>query len=427
MKRLNIPLRRHYRTTHQPRWVFWILAIFFVSVLLLTYLLSTLWFTRPSLLKAAPIDTEIAINIIATKSNTPSLIQYLNNIPLISNRSLTINDLKPQIKRGFALFINKDGSRSVALNTKIDNLPIALLDSHSIVVQKIDKNTVLLSERLMPAGKMLVTHNIKSTFPFINKKLLATIHTSENNNGFIYKTADSLEIIISNLELPVLSRSVPDNTIAFLSTPVSTKNDALFMFLLGNTEHVIDSVSTKQIIMDILSSKGSFIITKTDKNIDILIESDLNITEKERVDLIKMIVSAQNPIIEVMELDDGTYMKEILIQPELLSVEEIIIMGHEIIRISNKNTGPYFINKNGNLIFSTNEANLRFWLNEDLNENMLKICNANSVGILLDPFIESFKSKDAFIKPLNFYDILSKFNGIGVKAQKNGVKISICV
>jgi hypothetical protein len=120
-------------------------------------------------------------------------------------------------------------------------------------------------------------------------------------------------------------------------------------------------------------------------------------------------------------------MQELIIQPELLSVEEITMMGHEIIRISNKNTGPYFINKNGNFIFSTNEVNLRFWLNKDLNESMLKICDANSIGILLDPFLKSIKSEVSYIKPINFYDMLSKFNSIGVKAQKNSVKISFCL
>ena len=427
MKRLNIPLRRHYRTTHQPRWVVWLLAALFISILFTTYTLSTLWFTRPSLLKAAPINTEVAINIISTKSNTTSLVQYLNNIPLISNRSLTINDLKSYINRGFVLFINKDGSRSIALNTKINDLPIALFDSHSVVIQEIDKNTVLLSERLMPIGEMLVKKNIKRAIPFINKKLLATIYTSDNKTGVVYKTTNSIEIVINDIKISSINRSLPNNTIAFLSTPVLTKNDDLLESLLGNTDSAMNSLSVKKILVDILNSNGNFLITETDKNIDILVESDLNIEESERINLIKTIVSTQNPILKVTKLDDGTEMQELIIQPELLSVEEITMMGHEIIRISNKNTGPYFINKNGNLLFSTNEANLRFWLNKDLNESMLKICDANSIGILLDPFLKSIKSEVSSIKPINFYDMLSKFNSIGVKAQKNSVKISFCL
>src|SRR3989338_6622879 len=193
MERLRIPFSRHTQTTRRQRWVVWVLGAILIFFLFILSRVGMIWFSGDSLLSLAPEETVLAIELQLTKKTQPHWQQLFHSVPLISKRSLDLEDLLPLAHGELALFITQQGDQAVALRATKNELPEALLEKYHISVQE-KGNFVLLSEKLLPmTGTQTSTR--RPFFPSLKNLWLGKIVLpKEKQEGVIYYNDSSITI-----------------------------------------------------------------------------------------------------------------------------------------------------------------------------------------------------------------------------------------
>lgn len=430
MAHLNIPLSRAVSTTRHSWRVVWLLVPLFVVIGIIIVWLSTLWFTRDSIYRAAPTGTQMTARFFLKNSTSESISYLFNNIPLISSRALTLNDLKPYIHGEFAVFINENGSYSLAIRTNKKHLPISLLNSQHITQKPISNSIVLLSNKIESVNGL---HLKKSLFPpFYNptKKWIGELVTSTTKKrNFLFSTKSQFEIHLPKIkQSQVYFSNVPNNLIAYLSLPVLTDtqpNNAITVFL--PMIYTVFNEGFLDMLKNIIQ-KNSLIILSSDENgIGYFIKTELT-NNKHSIDLtaiLQSLVALKSTKIKQSPLEDGSMIQEIALDPDSIDVQQITIQGIQVKKVNNNNE-TIMTGLANNMFFITNREELL--KNSLLNEKKINnvTCGGN-LGLFSIKKLKEISNTHQNYLNANILDLFSdKFSYIGLKNNRISSQINFC-
>jgi hypothetical protein len=413
---LHIQLSRYQKTTRRPRWVVWLLVILFIACFLFFAHLATLWFTRNTVFSSAPENTQVAVQLLVNKNTLPVLTQILNTVPLISNRSFTLKDIQPFVHGEIGWFFHDDGSRSIAIRSKKNELPTKLLDVNQIIVQQVNSNVFLLTDKLQPISGIKSKHSIGSYFPSFKKKI-GTFYEKGGKLTDILATKEGIIIPLANQEAKSIFniKTLQENTYLALKLPLlDEKNLEMYQTLFKDQD----------ILRSFFSTEG-FLMMKEIENPKYLLVSKAKIGEKEKISLLQTAIALKNPTVVTKYLADNTKMQEFISDPSLVSVEEKMIEGLEFYRASNSNEA-LFIGKAGNLTLSNDEEMIRIWLKNEGNKKMLKICNANVAFLSLKKFVESNSFTTHYYKNDIIRLLSVNFSVASIEKAWNSINLRLC-
>ena len=428
MQKLNIPLSRSSKTTRRPRWVVWLFIVLLAFTVFLADLLSSLWFTRASLLQAAPVGTNIAIIFTANKKTLPVIEDLLYTTPLISNRALTLHDLAPSIHGQFALFINQDGHRSIAFRSKKADVPIEMIEAHKIVIQEVGSSTVLLSEKLVAIDEMIKTPRIRRGLPSGNQ-FVAEVFLTEKDSSLLLFSQDE-ELLLSTKtkdDTEPLQRPLPANTIAHLQLPAKTEDienilhQALYQWI-----EPLHTDSSKKLFQQLFTNPGLIVLANNQESLDILAEFYQPLTQEQVFSILSSISSIQSVQLKSRNLQDGTTMREFTVDPDAQTIEKRTIMGKEVFSARSKSDQEYFFSVSNTTLFSTNQYLLESWLNNEENEDVLTICDANISGLSLLELIAMDIDQRHVYQQSYINRFVERFPKIGLFTLNNTFMLKTC-
>jgi hypothetical protein len=359
----------------------------------------TLWLTRDTILSAAPENTVMAVRLFTSGKKGGSVESVTKNFPLISNRSVVFSDISQYISGEFVIFLQADGSRSVAIRTGKTPLPQSLLDSQSITVQPIKKGIVLFTEKHEVLKPISVRAKIIPGISFPGRQWIGElIDTNQSHRSFLYATKNRILISLpkSQHNIPVL-KHIPKETIAYLSNPLlpNTTKDFLEPFL-PLMQSVLDPQFLHYLSM-LPTEKSQVILTKDDQGIGFFQETFLS---------------------------DGSSIKELVANTDSISVEQITLLGTQVNRIQINNTDILAGITKKKEVFITNRENL--FRAQEGNTSINKICSGNVAGINLQPLVEM---QNQYTHSPNTSPLLlfaQNFSSIGVKTGWFSTTIHLC-
>lgn len=414
MKNLGIQLTRHGQTTRRPRWVVWLLGAG-ITLAVLLYV-TGMWFSRSELLVAAPTGTQIAIELTVSPRTVPKLQTLLDTIPLISHRAIELRDVLPYTKGKMALFVLADGTTAVALKAKKEELPTNLLDAQQITVQDIGANHVLLSETLLPISPIQKQPGSRRWIPDVLGRVIGTVTLPEQQTAgsLIYKE-DRLSFEVAGPAFKELDRPLPKNTSSYLSTQVLT-NDSLTNLLSRSQQ--------TEILKSFLDTPAWLFLTNHEGIEQFLIWSPQP-ASFDRHDLIAQISANLNPVLKERILQDGTIAQEIVIDPDLSSIEEITLLGRTFLHSRSQKGEEFFLSSTGDLVFSNNETDVRSFLAED-GKKPTEHCGSNLLSSNLSDLIEKESTGSTFYTASTMREIAKHFKQFGVNSHKKSMKFLFC-
>lgn len=429
MVHLNIPLSRAVSTTRHSRRVVWLLVLLFIAIGLITIWFLTLWFTRDSIYRAAPTGTQITTRFFLNNSTSESISHLFNNIPIISSRALTLDDLKPYIYGEFAVFINENGSHSIAIRTNKNFLPNSLLDSQRVTQKQISNSITLLSDKIESVGGLKIK---KSFFPPFKptKKWIGEIVTSNTKKrNFVFSTKSQFEIYLPKIKQSQASfDKIPDNTIAYLSLPILTDtqpNNALTVFL-----PMIQTVFNEgfiDMLKNIIQKNSLIILTNDENGIGYFIKTELT-NDQHSIDLttlLQSLVALKSTKIKQSPLEDGSMIKEIISDPDSIDVQQITVQGIQVKKVNNNNE-TIMAGSLNNIFFITNREELL--KNSLLNDKKINnvSCEGN-LGLFSIKKLKEISNTHQNYLNANILDLFSdKFSYIGLKNNTFSSQINFC-
>ena len=207
---------------------------------------------------------------------------------------------------------------------------------------------------------------------------------------------------------------MPNGTVGFLSTQVLTETE--IENFLSNSDPSIH-------LEKVFTRESWIFLTKHEKKQSFLIWSQMA-NSFDRQNFIKQLSANLNPNIHETKLADGTISREILIDPDLDSVEEITIQGKIFLHSKTQKNEEYFLSKQEDLIFSNNEEDVRSFLDGN-GPKSDSICHGNSIGVIFSRILEEENS--LFFSTASIArNIEEKFHSLGIQSSNKSINISLC-
>lgn len=348
MQHLNIPLSRHTKTTRRNRQVVWLMALVIIIGAFCAFRLGTMWLSRSTILSLAPSDTVLVLELHLNKSTAHFLGKWLSGVPLISNRSLELSDVSPYTKGELALFVTKSGERSVALRATKTDLPLDLLNNYGISTQ--EKGAfILLSSTLIP---------ISGTKPFVHRPLLPSLgkawlgrvvlpDSSLGGNLFLSQSEMTLEID-SRKRTPTSSQSLETASLVLGGLSWGENGSPL----VG-----LERLSKNSVFLAKNSQMEAVVRSKEGNHETLLIIKNTPIDKEVVLEELERIGAFARPTLMTQTLIDGTKFEELLVQPELVSVEEISTALGTSYRVPTwGGTSISAVLRDGDAFFTTSQA-----------------------------------------------------------------------
>ena len=431
MQRLNIQLSRHIQTTRRPRWVVWLLPIFFLFVGFAAYSISSLWFTRDAIYEAAPKDAVVAARFFTGGSKTQQIDPVFENVPLISNRSITFQDLQPFTQGEFVIFWNQDGKQSVAIRTNPATLPQSLLDAEHISQKIVSKNIVLLSENSVDTAKFPLKTKFFPPLSWPGRSWVGEVaFRDEPKRGYIFNTKDRFEISLPEKIKSSGFNGIPDKTFAFISTngAGSAGNDSLLTPFLPLIGPVLDD-SFRTYFDQLTDKTAKTFLTKDDSGIGFLLVTNVAAGEKTPdIDkLLQTLNSLNAPKIIKTPLPDGTDMQEIISDPNSVSAELVTVYGVQMHRIvTNQQEILAGLTPEHELILTNREELLKFYREKRSGQDIHTLCGGSAIGLNISAMNNLSDSKQTFTQPTPFSQILEHFSALGVSDNMFSTQLNLC-
>lgn len=423
---LNIPFSRTHQTTRRPRRVVWAQGAGVILFLLIFSHLTTLWLTRNTVFDAAPQNTAYAVQLSVNPKTVPLFQELIGKIPLISERPLTIANLLPFTRGELAWFFQEDGTRSVAIRAKKEDLPMALLDSAHIVVQEIHPTIFLLSQKLQAGGGIPKKRALRDLFPTVmGQKIGMFYEKGAKSSSSITQQGRKIHFRLSSLTTsgtkPLPIKAVPNGAYLILSTPVLTNaQDA--KQIAGLFSATIDPLmgrSFAQVMDLLLSHNGSLFVMKNETNgPEFLLESGAVLEQQERLRLIRSLAAIQAPIEKPLKLQDGTVIREFIADPDGIPVEERTINGRTFYHAATEKTS-FFITKNDYIQMASSEMAIQ-------KEKKLMACDTNIALISLKDLFQTQNVSNRSYSSAIFYQFSDAFTYIGLKQRGKSIFLNLC-
>jgi len=419
MQHLNIPLKRHTKTTRPLRQVVWLLASLTAISAFLLWCVSTWWFSRSSILALAPTNTIASLELQVNSKTASFLADWLSGVPLISGRSLELRDLSPYTHGDLAIFVTQGGHRSVAIRAKPEDLPTNLLDQLSITIQE-KGPFVLLSSTLLPiAGSNQTTRR-----PFLPslKKLWIGRLTMRNDHvsGNVFLTDHGLELTLPPLKIgeqAITNVQNPDVRISDLTWDEDGDT-------LNALSQMLGEFAQQSIFFD-ENSEVTTILRSGETGTQILLGiKTKDLTEELVIRELQYIGAFARPTISKEALPDGSSLQEILIQPELVSVEQVSTSLGTSYRVQNEK-GAFILGAlyDETVIFSNNQELFEEFAQTQSME--LSTCKGDSSlnpGFLMDQVqMNGFSPTVSLIE-----ELLNDFSQVSIDLKKYSTDVYFC-
>ena len=400
----------------------------------LTYWATTLWFTRDTIYEAAPENTAVAVRFFTGGSKEAQVSALLENSPLVSNRTLTFSDLKPYIQGEFVLFSKSNGAQSVAIRTRnSDSLPQTLLDSEHISQKLISKNIILLSEHAETTKKFPLKAKIFPTLSWLGKTWIGEIAFQDSQDrGLIFNTKNKLDISLPSKTPTLDFQGIPEKTFAFSSAKISganeTSSDSILNPFLPLIGPVLDE-NFKTYLEHLGNQSVKSFLTKDDAGIGFLLiikqapgQSDLDIPK-----MLQSLNALNTPKILKTSLPDGTFIQEIISDPNSVSVEQVTILGLQMNRIvTNQQEILAGITQDNELILTNREELLRFYRGKNPSGKAHSICSGNIAGMDIHQMDDLSKMHATFAEATPFSKISQHFSSLGIASGLISTHIYLC-
>ena len=424
MSGLHIPLGTSNPTRRHKRRVVWLLLGMMIIIWLL-WTTAVMWFTRPTSLSAATEDTTMAFHFQPSRKTWPIFLELLENIPLISKRGLTIKDIQPFTKGEFAIFIEKDGDYALAVRSKTSLLPQDMLDVNNIVVKEVSSNIFLLSNKIMPLKEI---HIEKPWFNYLplslfGQKILGNIYFSEKfPTGTIVYGKKKLTILFKKENLSKLAwTSLPEDTMT--AFPISTNESDNTKNL--TTPFIKEVFKSSEPFLSSLKQKGGFFILNKDGGYLVSTRSPFANYE-EKTKFLKILGALQSPKTDLLDIAAGSNIKEITIDPGLVTIEETAVSGISVMHTKTDLGSLFIVDKNEQTALSNNENMIKFWLNPEKNTQQYSHCPGN-VAIFDISTINNLSKKNIYKRGSDLLSlIVNKFPYASINNQIFLTAIEFC-
>ncbi len=346
--------------------------------------------SRTTIFSAAPDGTVAAVYLQSNETTAPYLSKLLHSVPLISNRSLEIDDILEITAGELAIFITENGDRSVAIRADEKELESLGFDKLGITAQK-NGNFTLLSETLASISGIDTSHS-NSLFPSFSGTWIGSIWAQEFGHGDIHVTNNAVKIEFE-----------------------TKKQDKLDT--IGGTAPVIHALITQEQI-DLPETFFEFFPYFTLINELIVDETGVlvalikgTLDEQSLIEQLQIISAANNPSTFSRTMIDGSSYNELQIDPSLVTVEEISIAGNRIFR-----AGSLFgLLQDGRAVISTSNEVMESFLRPTDGDGTQ--CDSASIVISPKQLLENIESE--FIDPrLTVLSIIDRFSVITLEKKK---------
>lgn len=414
MQKLNIPLSRHTKTTRPLRQVVWLLGFFGLLLLFTAWRVSEQWFSRNEILQAAPQGTVLSIQLELTSKNWPRIQALLKNVPLITNRSLDIDDLAPFSQGEMAIFVTQTGERAVAIRTDESKLPKNLLNALSLTTAQITPDIVLLSSTLLPVSGM--KSNVRAPlFTSLSRRWLGRIDLPDaglSGSFYFYKIDNRLEIVFPN------------------KNSKNTNNTALPQILLAFTGQKIDNQMMTSNYLDTIpilnDAQWSVLVNNNELGATELLFSSKkgDLVETDLVNLLQSIGAYLSPNINDSVLLDGTILRELIVDPALITIEAITLGEIQALRVLNEyNHAVYGAFIENQLVIATSEAMIGLFQQTNESQSLCRgnILQMNPLSLLDTTSQKSFQSSIYLLET-----IFSQFSSISLEMNKYSSRMTLC-
>lgn len=416
MSRLNIPFSTGSKTRHNRR-VLWIAVIWLIFTLF-SITLVNIWFNRDSLSGYAPNNTSATIHLFLSKQAWTKFFTDFKNLPLISNRSLTISDLASFKPKEISIFILSDNSSAVAIRVNEQDLPKELLNSYGINLQNLGQNRWLLSSQPLPfSAKSQTTWSLGSIWP----GTLGKINTN-NFTGYIRSKKTGYVINIPKLEttrnkLPAL----PDNTI--IASVIQPKTNLSISSVTQQIDLLLaplESIKSTNLIQTIQENGGIILLSqKTDnpKGADFLIETKLDSSSLSQT--LQISTAFKNTTTKKMEMPDGSTADEILINPSSVEFTSIWVGGEEVKSAETENGSLFTLDREETDLIASNQQLLEDYLLKKIEKNKPGCGSKNNLIYLRPKLINaSIFSDHNFVPSVSLLEIVLRFEEISISHNK---------
>lgn len=428
MQRLNIPMRRNVQTTRRSRWVVWLLIISISSTFAFACFVSTVYLTRDSIYSATPDTTVFSTRFFIKRSTAKQISSIFSNIPIISDRSLTLSDLNPYLKGEFVIFISESGEKSFAARLKLNSNLTTLLNSNNITLKQLTGGVILLSKNIEPVGKKNIP---KQLFPRIstpNHQWMGEIIT-DGVRGNIFLTKDNVEIKFSQKNKNTQVNNIfAENMIGFLSTPsLPIENSNLVIQSFSSLVSPIFQNGFESFYSNTFGNKAKIILTRDQKGVGFLVVGSANQINNQIIETtLKSIIALNSPKIENKTMEDRTEYKEIIADPESISTEQITMFGSQIFRVSSKyQTFFAGIVDNSYFLFTNRESLIKTFKEPAVPKQKIT-CFAKHAFLSLSDFSDLSKEHSIYAQSSLFQELSQHFSKIGVVFNSNSTIIHLC-
>lgn len=382
-----------------------------LAVIIVAFVLAGLWFTRDTLSAYAPEDTVAIVHLTPSRQAWTKLILDFGDLPLISARSLTIDDLSTFKPKEISIFILQNNESAVAIRTNEDNLPKETLNSYGINLQKIGRNRWLLSNKPLPiTTKGKTRWSLGSIWPgTIGTVRLGDFlgHISLKSNGYV---VDIPKISKTGEYLPAL----PEKTMAAISLQPNTELDlsALFSRFQPLLE-ALDSVNIEQIVQTIKEKGGTILLSQD----GFLLETTLDSSVLSKI--AQTSAALQSPTTKPMAMPDGSLVQELLIEPLEIKFESLWINGQEVKSVKTENGQILILDGEKTDIIASNQELFEGFLNKQT-EKPNFTCGSKNSFIYLKPNEISTTFSDAknYLLQPSLVEFALKFAEISLDKNK---------
>ncbi|PJA45184.1 hypothetical protein CO174_04440 [Candidatus Uhrbacteria bacterium CG_4_9_14_3_um_filter_50_9] len=420
MQRLNIPLSRHRKTTRHNKRVVWLLVATAILAIGMFIQLTGRWYTRATILSAAPVDTIVAIHLPINPTTIKHQLQLLNAVPLISNRSLTLEDLLVYIDGDLGWFLLEDGTRAVAIRNSIE-IPELLLKNFGLVAQETESGFTVLSETLLAEGGGEMDGKSSPFFAGLRGYIGQIVIADELPiQASLFIDDDTLVINTSVKSQGGEPYTVPSGTELFLSTAALPN---ILDSLVSSLPVSLNEFQVAERISELFRGEKHLLITNNSQNqLQTLIEFIQIPEETDPEEILRFISASNNPYFQEKVLNDGTVSKEIRVEPENITVAEISSGLLPVYQVAMNGADQMYASLNNeSLVISTDKDLLLYWISPK--EVQLNTCEASMFLAKTDFILEQISLKHIHSNYSFINTIFSRFSTISIEPMGGSMSL----
>lgn len=351
-----------------------------------------LWYGRDTVSASAPQDTAMVLHFHPNRPKWTATERALGDMTLVSNRSLTVSDIRTFANGEFSVFIGNDGSRSVAVRSSKDRLPTQTLDALGILAEETSSGVFLLSDRPVARMDWEPSHVWFGSIHWPGAWRIGNIHMVEDRDvrGPIYASATKVRIRLPKQQIATIPwKTLPTDTIIALAMPALP--NASVVGVTTSIDAILSSYDTPTataIAEHVLGTPGAVLLKKTEDQLGFLITTDLSDFAKDlQQKLIQTAAALQAPRVRPLTLPDNTIAEEMIVDPSLTTVEETTVAGILVSRVATTDGDYLFTAESDEAFALSNQQDLLEYLLKDGENGQKPSCNGNAIYLNLTEFL----------------------------------------